>query len=56
MLKYLGDYLTFDLEDSVHQTVTKRIGVAKKTILDIRTVIEDTSANKLGALSLAYEQ
>ena len=55
MLKYLGDYLTFDLEDSVHQTVTNRVGVAKKAILDIRTVIEDTRANKLGALSLAYE-
>ena len=53
-LKYLGDYLTFSLEDSVHTTVTKRIGIVKQTILDIRTVIEDTRAMKLGAINVAF--
>ena len=45
-IKYLGDFLTNDLSDSVHQTVMKRIGLAKKTILEIRSVIEDTVASK----------
>ena len=41
-LKYLGDFLSYDLEDSIHQTVLKRIGIAKHTINEIR-------ADKLGA-------
>ena len=54
-LKYLGDFIGINLEESAHITVMKRIGVAKKTINDIRTVVEDTRAEKLGAMSLAYE-
>ena len=53
-LKYLGDYLSFDLEDSIHQTVIKRIGIAKHTINEIRSVIEDVRADKLGAIDLAF--
>ena len=49
-LKYLGDFISHDLEDSVHQTVLKRAGVVRKTIIDIRTVIEDVRAEKLGAM------
>ena len=54
VLKYLGDYLSFSLEDSVHQTVIKRAAVAKMSLLEIRTVIEDSRANKMGALNLAF--
>ena len=54
VLKYLGDYLSFSLEDSVHQTVTKRAAVARMAIYEIRTVIEDTRADSLGALNLAF--
>ena len=53
-LKYLGDSLSFSLEESAHQTVMKRVGIVKQTILDIRTVIEDTRANKLGAINVAF--
>ena len=55
VLKYLGENLSFDLKDSVHQTVLKRIGVAKKTIYEIRAVIEDSRAEKLGAIGLAFD-
>ena len=53
-LIYLGDYLLSNLEDSVHVTVLKRINVVKQTILDIRTVIEDTRAEKLGSINVAF--
>ena len=46
-LKYLGDYLTESLDDSVHQTVLKRVGIVKHTIVEIRAVIEDSRAHRL---------
>ena len=52
-LKYLGDYLIFDLED--HQTVLRRIGAAMKTIYEIRAVIEDVRAEKSGGIGLAFD-
>ena len=54
-LKYLGDFLSYDLEDSIQQTVLKRIGVAKHTINEIRAVIEDSRADKIGALDLGFD-
>ena len=39
LIKYLGDQLSFSLEDSVHQTVMKRIGTVKQSIFEIRAVI-----------------
>ena len=54
-LKYLGDYLSFDLEDSVFQTITKRVGIVKQTTLEIRSVIEDSRADNLGPISLAFD-
>ena len=53
-LKYLGDYLLSDLGDSVHVTVLKRVNAVKQTILDIRTVIEDTRAERLGSMNVAF--
>ena len=54
-LKYLGDYLGFDLETSVYQTIVKRVGIVKQTTIEIRAVIEDTRADKLGPISLAFD-
>ena len=54
VLKYLGDYLGFSLEESVHQTGIKRASVVKMAILEIRTIIEDSRANDMGALNLAF--
>ena len=53
-LKFLGDHLSFSLEDSVHQTVLKRVGIAKHTVLEIRTVIEDIRADRLGSINVAF--
>ena len=53
-MKFLGDYLRLDLEESVHTTVIKRSGIAKMAINDIRTVVEDTRASQLGGLNLAF--
>ena len=41
VIKYLGDYLSSSLEDSVHQTVMKRSAVVRLAIYEIRTIIED---------------
>ena len=54
VLKFLGDHISHNLEDSVHQTVLRRVGIAKHTIMEIRTVIEDTRAEKLGAVNVAF--
>ena len=54
-LKYLGEFLSYDLEDSVHQTVIRRIGIAKRTIFEIRAVIEDSRAETLGPIGLAFD-
>ena len=54
VLQYLGESLSINLEDSVHQTVVRRVAVARHAIFEIRTVIEDTRANSLGALNTAF--
>ena len=53
-LKYLGEYISYDLADSVHQTVLKRVGIAKLTIYELRAVIEDMRAERLGSLNIAF--
>ena len=55
LLKFLGDYLSFSLEDSVHQTVMKRLGVAKQAIFEIRAVIEDRRASTIGGINIAFK-
>ena len=54
VIKYLGDSLTSSLEESVHQTVTKRAAIARHAIHEIRNVIEDTRAERMGALNIAF--
>ena len=34
-IKYLGECISFSLEESVHQTLIKRIGIAKKSSFEI---------------------
>ena len=48
-LRYLGDFLCATLEESVHQTVLHRVGIAKKSIFDRRSIIEDKRAECLEA-------
>ena len=54
-MKYLGDYISHSLEESVHQTVMRRLGVAKQAIYEIRTVIEDRRASHIGGINIAFE-
>ena len=53
-LKYLGDSLRQSLEESVHQTVLQRIGLAKHSIYEIGAIVEDARATKLGGINIAY--
>ena len=54
LVKYLGDFLSYNEEDSVYQTVMKRAPVVRHVIHEIRTVIEDLRSERLGALSIAF--
>ena len=54
-LKYLGDFLGSTLESSVHQTVLKRVGIVKKSIHDIRAIIEDQRASSVGGFNVAIQ-
>ena len=54
VLKYLGDYLAHSLEESVHHTVLQRLGLAKHSIYEIRAIIEDTRATRLGGINIAF--
>ena len=51
-LKYLGDFISTNLSESVHDTVMKRIPVAKMAIYEIRAVIEDRRAKSLGGINV----
>ena len=52
--KLLGDYIGVNLEESVHETVVKRSKVAKHAIYEIRLIIEDSRATKLGGINVAF--
>ena len=54
-LQYLGGILAPTLGDCVHQTVINRVGLAKKSIYDIRAVVEDKRAESLGGFNLCLE-
>ena len=54
VIKHLGDSLASSLEESVNQTVGRRAGIVRHSIYEIRTVIEDTKAERIGALSTAF--
>ena len=52
LMKYLGDYFFENTEESVHQTVLKRINIAKHLIHEIRTIVEDVRAKNIGGITL----
>ena len=51
--KYLGCWLAGSAAETVATTVSHRLGVAKRTIYEIRAVIEDRRADTLGAVEIA---
>ena len=54
VLKYLGEQISFNLEDSVHQTVLKRVSMAQHVLLEISTVVDDTRSEVMGSLNVAF--
>ena len=54
-VKYLRDFLSFDLEDSVQKTVIRRLGVASHAAYKLGTIIEDTRAAKIGGINIAFQ-
>ena len=55
VFKHLGDFISNHLGESVHTTVTKRLGIAKLAIYEIRTVMEDRRARCIGGINLAFD-
>ena len=53
-IKYLGDWVSVDLKESVHQTVLKRISVAKYPIYELRAIVSDARAEALGGINIAF--
>ena len=51
-LKILGDFISSELSESVHQTILKRIGVATISIYEIRAVVEDRRARCIGGINV----
>ena len=53
-MKILGDCMSSTLKESIHNTVLKGLGIVKRTIIEIRMIIEDTRASKIGGINLAF--
>ena len=53
--KYLGLQLSFSVQESVTDTVNSRIGLAKRSIYEIRCIVEDSRANSLGAIQVGLD-
>ena len=51
--KYLGDQIAGSLSESVELTVKKRMGIANHAIYEIRTIVEDSRCDVVGAALLA---
>ena len=54
-IKFLGDYISFNHEESIHLTVMKRIGAAKHAVSEIKAIIEDRRAKHIGGINLALD-
>ena len=52
---YLGCLLSSSVRESVTDTVDSRIGLAKRSIYEIRNVVEDCRANSLGAIQVVLD-
>ena len=54
-VKFLGDYISHNVKESIHETVKKRIVVAKFSLVELRTVIEDSRASTIGGINVALD-
>ena len=53
-IKYLGEIITNSLEESIHKTVMKRIGIANQAVYEITAVIEFKRSRSIGGINLAF--
>ena len=53
--KYLGDYVSFSLADSVFKTVQKRKGLTKRLISEIKVTIENIRCDTVGGLTAGLD-
>ena len=53
--KYLGCLLSPSVSETVSNTINSRIGLAKRSIYEIRTVVEDIRADHIGAVQVGLE-
>ena len=51
---YLGDQLSKNLTESVHQTVKRRVGLASQSVYEIRAVVDDARAEAVGRLTVGF--
>ena len=47
---YLGDQIGFSVADSVSLTIKKRLGLVKKSIFEIKSVVEDCRSQMVGGI------
>ena len=50
---YLGDRLGKSVSDSITLTIDKRKGLVKKSIMEIKSIMEDFRSKELGAIKIA---
>ena len=53
--KYLGDYLSHTLEESIEVTIAKRKGLVTKSIYDIRAVVDDYRSGVVGGITAGLD-
>ena len=53
--KYLGCLLSSTVTESVTDTINSRLGLAKRAIYEIRTIVEDSRAEHLGAIQVGLD-
>ena len=53
--RYLGDFISSSLQESVFQTIQRRRGLVLKLINEIRVTIKDCRSNSLGGLLVGLE-
>ena len=53
--KYLGCLLSSTVSQSVTDTVNSRIRLARRSIYEIRTIVEDSRADYLGAVQVGLD-
>ena len=53
--KYLGDYMSSSLSESIFTTVNKRKGLVKRLISEIKIVVQDIKSESVGSLHVGIE-